>query len=116
VSPRLIPWCLAATGFVAAFSVFGLHGERGGPVQQLPGHPAVANLLIPPATDHQALRSSTAPAAPDEPGDEAQPLTLPLPPATQPEPDSGVGGVIDDQPTVDDLPSPRSLPESTEND
>jgi hypothetical protein len=103
VSPRLIPWCFAATGFVAAFSVFGLHGERG-------------DLLIPPATDHQESRSSPAPAAPQDPGDEAQPLILPLPPVTQPEPDPGVQAMIDDQPTVDDLPPPRSPPESIDND
>jgi hypothetical protein len=99
---RLIPWCLAAMGFLAALTVFTWQGELGSPDLRVQPHAAVRRLLIPPASQ--------------EPEPVAQTLILPLPPATQLGPEPNVQAVPDDEPTVDDLPPPRSPPESPQNE
>jgi hypothetical protein len=108
----MIPWCLAATGFLASLTVFSWHGKRGDPGQRVQPQPVVAYQLTPPATDHHEFRSTQSPAAADPPEDAPATLILPLPPPTQPEPDPNVQPLPDDAPTVDDLPARRSAPES----
>jgi hypothetical protein len=108
MNSRLIPWCLAATAFVVTLTVSAWQGKLGGPGQLAQPHAATEQRSTPPATDHQGFWSSQAsaatPAAPERaPGT----LTLPLPPATQPELDPDVQPVPDDEPTVDDLPGRR---------
>jgi hypothetical protein len=113
MNPRLIPWCLAATGFLAAFTTFTWHGSMTAPRQEsarqqlTPGQP----LLPSAALRHYPAASQEEPASPAP-----APLILPLPPATQPQMDSDVQPVPDDQPTVDDLPAPRSPPDSAANE
>jgi hypothetical protein len=109
--PRLIPWCLAATGFLAALTVFNWHGRLDGSGQRVQTRIVVGHRLTPPATDPHELGSLQAPAVSEAPQDVPTTLILPLPPATQPEPDPNVQPLPDDAPTVDDLPAPRSPPE-----
>lgn len=109
---RLIPWCLAATGFLAALSVFTWQGKLAAPAQKLQLQAAAGPWRVPPATDHPGLLTSPAAAASQTPLNAAAPRTLPLPPATQPQPDPNAQPLPDDEPTVDDLPAPRSPPES----
>ena len=112
MSSRLIPWCLAATGFLAAFTVFTWHGRQGGAGQGAQLYAAAwPHRLTPSAADHQPLRPAQAPLAPEAPENAPQTLILPLPPAAQPEPDPSVQPVPDDEPTVEDLPARRSEPE-----
>ena len=109
MSGRLIPWCLAATGFLAALTVFTWQGRLGGPAAQRQSQAAAPHWLAPAAPDRHEWLSSPAVAAPETPQNATTPLILPLPPATQPEPDLNAQPVPDDEPTVDDLPVPRSL-------
>lgn len=120
-TPAAIPWCLAATGFLAALSVFTWQGRRDGPGQSVQPQAAVGYRFTPPATDppatdHHEFRTSQAPAVAEPPEDTPPTLILPLPPATQPEPLPNVQPLPDDQPTVDDLPARRSPPESPERE
>jgi hypothetical protein len=101
---RLIPWCLAATGFLAALTVFTWQGKPGDPARQLQAPAAAAYWPVPAATKHP--ESLPAPAAAAMQQD--IPQVLPLPPATRPQPDPIAQPVPDDEPTVDDLPAPRS--------
>jgi hypothetical protein len=112
VNARLIPWCLAVTGFLASLTVFTWQGRRDAPGQPVPPQAAVGHRLMPPATEPRYLRSSQAATLPQTPPDAASTLILPLPPATRPEPDPNLQPLPDDQPTVDDLPARRSPPES----
>ncbi len=116
MNSRLIPWCLAATGFLAALTVCTWQGELGGPGQRLQPQVAADYRRMPPATDHRALRSSPAQAAPEAPQTPPETLALPLPPATQPEPDLNRESVVDDAPTVEDLPARLSEPESSQDE
>jgi hypothetical protein len=104
----LVPWCLAATGFLAALSVFSWQGKLGAADQQVPPQVAAAPPLKPPAVDHHELWPAQALAASAAPQNVPATLILPLPPATEPEPDSNVQPVPDDEPTVEDLPARRS--------
>jgi hypothetical protein len=115
MSSRLIPWCLAATGFVAALTVFGWQGELGGADQRMPLHAAAGHSPTAPATDHSESRSSQLPAASEAPESVPETRILPLPPATPPEPDPNVQPVVDDAPTVEDLPARRSESASPED-
>jgi hypothetical protein len=112
VSSRLIPWCLAATGFLAALTVFTRQIKQGGAGQGVQLYAAAEQRRAPPAVDHRPFRPSPAPVVPERPENAPQTLILPLPPATQPEPDPGVQPVPDDEPAVEDLPARRSEPES----
>jgi hypothetical protein len=105
MNSRLIPWCLAATGFLASLTVFIWQGKLDDSGERVQPQAAVGHRLTPAATDHHELRSSPAPAASEVPENLPTMLTLPLPPATQPEPDPNVQPVPDDEPTVDDLPA-----------
>ena len=116
MSPRLIPCCLAATGFLAAIAVFAWQGRLGDSAQSVPPQAVEGHRLTPPATDHPGLWSSQASAASQAPENLPRTLTLPLPSATQPEPDPNVQPVPDDEPTVEDLPAQRSAPESPEGE
>jgi hypothetical protein len=107
---RLIPWCLAATGFLAALTVFTWQGKLAAPAQKLQLQAAAGPWRVPPATDHPGLL--TSPAASQTPQNAAAPRILPLPAATQPQLDPNAQPLPDDAPTVDDLPAPRSPPES----
>jgi hypothetical protein len=113
LSSRLIPWCLAATGFLAALTVFTWQGELGGAGQGVRRYAAAAQRLPPPAVEHHEFRSSQAPAASEAPETVPETLILPLPPATQPEPYPNVQPVPDDEPAVEDLPAQRRPPESS---
>jgi hypothetical protein len=108
---RLIPWCLAATGFLAALTVFTWQGKLSAPGRSLQLQAAAGPWRAPPATDHRGLLTSPAAAA-RTPQNAAAPRILPLPPATQPPLDPNAQPLPDDEPTVDDLPAPRSPPES----
>jgi hypothetical protein len=116
MSPRLIPWCLAATGFVAALTVFGWQGERGGTDQRLQLHVAAGDSSSLPATAHHESGSSQVPAVSEAPQSVPETRTLSVPAANQPEPDPNVQPVVDDAPTVDDLPARRSETESAEDE
>ena len=113
MSGRLIPWCLAATGFLAAFTVCSWQGKLGGVGQGLPRYATAARRLPSPVVEPPQFRSSAIPVAP-ETEDAPHTLILPLPPATEPEPVPGVQPVPDDEPAVEDLPVQRSQPESPE--
>jgi len=99
---RLIPWCLAATGFVVAFTVSAWQGHllsRPQPRTAAGAGPAAM------ATTHRRFRSSGLPATEAAPPEEAAARFMP-PPAgdpAAPAPDAGEQ-VIDDSPVVDDLP------------
>ncbi len=112
MSPRLIPWCLAATGFVASLTVFTRQGELSRPAARLPVQPAVIRQIAASNPDRPGFRSSQVPAAAGSVQPVAQTLSLPLPPATQPEPDPNAQPVPDDTPTVDDLPARHSRTDS----
>jgi hypothetical protein len=116
MNPRLIPWCLAATGFLASLTVFSWQGRMGGAGQRVQAPAVVEQPFTPPATDPHAFPSSQAPVASETPQTVPTTLTLPLPPATQPEPDPSVQPVPDDEPTVDDLPTQRDPPELPEGE
>jgi hypothetical protein len=111
MSRRLIPLCLAATGFLAALTVFNWHGSLDEPGERVPPGSVLGHRPTPPATDPHPLRSSQVPAAPEHEENASTTLILPLPTATEPEPDPNVQPLPDDEPTVDDLPAPRSPPE-----
>jgi hypothetical protein len=112
MNSRLIPWCLAATGFLASLTVFTWQGKPHEPGQWVPAPAAVGHRLMPRAADHRDFRSSQVPAGSEAAENGATTLILPLPPATQPEPQSIVQPVPDDEPTVEDLPARRSPSES----
>jgi hypothetical protein len=116
VNSRLVPWCLVVTGFLASLTVFSWQGQRDDPGQRMQSPAAVGHRFTAPATAHHELRSAQAPAAAEPPEDVPATLILPLPPATQPEPDPDVQPLADEAPTVDDLPARRSPPESPEGD
>jgi hypothetical protein len=116
MNSRLIPWCLAATGFLAALCVFTWQGELRAPGQRVPLHAAVGHPVTSPVLDHPEIRSSQAPAASDELENAALTQSLPLPPTTQPEPDPNAQPVPEDVPTVDDLPARRSDSDSPEDE
>lgn len=105
---RLIPWCLAATGFVAAFTAFTWQGKPGVIDPPPPPPVAVRQPIAPSASDHLAATAAPVMAAAAETPETAPAgLVLPLPPATQPETDPNVRPVPDDEPTVEDLPAPH---------
>jgi hypothetical protein len=112
MSPRLIPWSLAATGFVAALTVFTWQGELHAPSQRIPLHTAVTHANGSLAEEHQAQ----TPAVTEEPVPAAHRLVLPLPPPTQPELDPNAQPVPDDAPTVDDLPARHGPSESRDDE
>ena len=111
---RLIPWCLAATGFLASLSVFTWQGKLPVPGLRVQPQTAVGHWLTPPAADHHEVRAAQTPAPSEAPDTAPTTLILPLPPVTQPEPDAAVQPVPDDEPTVEDLPARHSTPESPE--
>jgi hypothetical protein len=104
MNSRLIPWCLAATGFLAALSVFTWQGELRAPSLRVQRHAAMERRIMPPDSDHHEFGLAQPSIAGEEPETASQSLILPLPPATQSEPDPGVQPVPDDEPTVEDLP------------
>jgi hypothetical protein len=116
MSSRLIPWCLAATGFLAALTVFTWQGKLGDAGQPMQLYAAAGRRLTPTLVDHSEFPPSQAATASETPENVPQALVLPLPPATQPEPDPNLESVVDDAPTVEDLPARRSAPESTEDE
>jgi len=104
---RLIPWCLAATAFVVALSVFIWQGGPVGSTQPL------QLQVFPGASLQRPTRLSPGVAVPQTSATEAQDevpplLILPLPPATQPALYPDVQPVPDDEPAVQDLPVERS--------
>jgi hypothetical protein len=121
MTPRLIPWCLAATGFLTSLTVFNWQGKPHDPGQRLQpqtavGHWTLGHSLTPPATDHHEVWSSQTPVASEAPENVPTAQILPLPPDTQPETDPDVKPVPDDEPTVEDLPARRNPPESPESE
>jgi hypothetical protein len=116
MSARLIPWCLAATGFLAALTTFTWQGKPSGAPQQAQLPAAAGHWLTPPATDHHVFQPSQVPAASEAPENVPETLILPLPPATQPEPDPTIQPVPDDEPTVEDLPMQRNPPQVREGE
>jgi hypothetical protein len=116
MSSRLIPWWLAATGFLATLCAFTWQGDLRGPSQRVPRLAAVGRPATSSDPEQPDIQASQAPAAAEEPDNGAQPRTLPLPPTTQPEPDPDAQPVPDDAPTVDDLPTRPSQPAAPEND
>ncbi len=112
MSSRLIPWCLAATGFIAALTVCTWQGRMGSADQPMQLYAAAERRLTPPAVDHREFQPSEAPAAAETPENVPRAQVLPLPPVTQPKPDPNVEAVVDDAPTVEDLPARRSEPDS----
>jgi hypothetical protein len=113
VSGRLIPWCLAATGFLAALTVFTWQRKTDAAGQGVQLYAAAVQRLPASAVEQRSFRPSPVPAAP-EAEDAPHTLILPLPPATQPEAIPGVQPVPDDEPAVEDLPVQRSQPDSPE--
>jgi hypothetical protein len=111
MSARLIPLGLAVTGFLVVLTAFHWQGEPDGGSQPLQPQPAAGPLLTAPVTDHHPFWSSQLPAASEAPENAPATLVLPLPPATQPEPNPAVQPVPDDEPTVEDLPVQRNPPE-----
>jgi|HubBroStandDraft_2_1064218.scaffolds.fasta_scaffold31375_2 hypothetical protein len=105
--PAAIPWCLAAMGFLGALTVLTWQGRRDDPGQKLQPRVTMAYRFTPSAVDHHELRSAQAPPASEPAQDLPATLILPLPPATQPDPDPNVQPVPDDAPTVEDLPARR---------
>jgi hypothetical protein len=116
MTPRQIPWCLAAAGFLASLTVFSWHGKPGDPASQLRPQLTAAPRLRPSVADAHEYPSMRAAAAAEAPQNEPTTVILPLPPANQPEPAPNVQPAADDQPTVDDLPARRSEPESPEGE
>jgi hypothetical protein len=112
MNARLIPFCLAATGFLVVLTAFNWQGEPGDPSQRVQPQAAVGQQLTTPVADQQPVWSSQLPAASEAPENAPATLVLPLPPATQPELDLTVAPVPDDEPTVEDLPVQRNPPES----
>ncbi len=114
---RLIPWCLAATGFVAALTVVGWQGRTAeGALHVTPQPPAQRGFPTAATSDSAVVLAAAVPvasAAPQSAPDTPETLVLPLPPVTHPDVDPGVQPVPDDEPIVEDLPSPRSPPETT---
>lgn len=106
-SRAAIPWCLAATGFLASLTLFTWQGRRDDPGRGVQPQATVGDRPTPRDTDHHELRSAQAPATAEPPEDVATTLILPLPPATQPEPVPNVQPLPDDEPTVEDLPARR---------
>lgn len=109
MNSRLIPWCLGATAFIVTLTVSGWQGNPGDRDQLAPPHTATGR----PSTDHQGWHSSQALAVAPTALEKPRMLSLPLPPAAQPELDSNIQPVPDDEPTVDDLPGrpdPSVLP------
>jgi hypothetical protein len=115
-SRAAIPWCLAATGFLASLIVFIWQGKPDDAGRIAQPQVSVGYRPTPRATDHHELRSAQAPATSEPPEDAATTLVLPLPPAIQPEPVPNVQPLPDDAPTVEDLPERRSVPESPQGD
>jgi hypothetical protein len=111
MNSRLIPWCLVATGFLASLTVFTWQDQRDDPGERVQPLPALGYRFTPPAAADHELPPTQAPAAAEPAEDAPTTLILPLPPATQPEADPDVQPLPDDEPTVDDLPAPRSPPE-----
>jgi hypothetical protein len=108
MNSRLIPWCLAATAFVATLTVSGWQGNPGDRDQLAPPHTATGHPSTPSSTDQQGWHSSQALAvAPTALENVPRMLNLPLPSAAPPELDSNIQSVPDDEPTVDDLPGRR---------
>jgi hypothetical protein len=112
MSPRLIPLGLAATGFLVVLTAFNWQGKPDGASQRVQTQAAVGQPLTAPGPDPHPLWSSQLPGASEAPENAPATLVLPLPPATQPEPDPSVQPVPDDEPTVEDLPVQRNAPES----
>jgi hypothetical protein len=115
MNSRLIPWCLAATGFLAALTVFSWHGKLNDAGVKLPPASAMADRFTPPATDPPEVHSAQVPAVAEPPQHAPATLTLPLPPGAVSEPDADVQPVSDDAPTVEDLPAPHSPAESSQD-
>jgi hypothetical protein len=111
MSSRLIPWCLAATGFLAALTVCTWQGKLDDAGQPMHLYAAAERRLTPPLVDHSKFPPAQAATASETPENVPRALILPLPPATQPEPDPNNESVVDDAPTVEDLPARPSEPE-----
>ena len=116
MNSRLIPWCLAATGFLAVLTVSTWRGGLGGPGQRVPPQTAVDYRLPPPAMAHREPWPSPATTTSEASQAVPETLMLPLPPATPPEPDLNLESVVDDAPTVEDLPARQPEPESSEDE
>ena len=112
MSARLIPFGLALTGFLVVLTAFNWQGRPDGAIERVPPQAAAGPLLAAPVTDPHPSGSPQPPAASEAPENAPATLVLPLPPATQPEPDPTVQPVPDDEPTVEDLPVQRNAPES----
>jgi hypothetical protein len=112
MSTRLIPFCLAVTGFLVVLTAFNWQGKPDGPSERVQPQAAPAHLLTAAVTDPHPFGSSQLPAASEAPENAPATLVLPLPPPTQPELDPTVQPVPDDEPTVEDLPVQRNASES----
>lgn len=109
MNSRLIPWCLAATGFLATITALAINSsgwwdspEEATPLVELSAarRGPVVQTMDRDRWPGPSRDSATAPGA----AQNAPPqLVLPLPPATQAEPPGDVQPVADDEPTVDDL-------------
>jgi hypothetical protein len=115
MNSRLIPWCLATTGFLVSVTLFTWQGKRYDPAAGVQPPAAVGQRLRPPARDDPGFGAAQAPASAAPQNLATMPI-LPLPPATQTEPDPNVQPVPDDAPTVEDLPARRSPAESSDSE
>ncbi|HTV80679.1 MAG TPA: hypothetical protein VMF03_20680 [Steroidobacteraceae bacterium] len=100
--PRLIPWCLAVTGFFVALVLFTWQARPDGTDLPLPPRPQTAHVPLPRIAD--AVAQAPSPDASAEPVATQSTQVLPLPPATRPDPNPAVQPVPDNEPVVDDLP------------
>jgi hypothetical protein len=100
MSPRLIPWSLAASGLLALLALFAWQVEPDGTGQRVEPQAAAAQPLAPARPPAAGQPSQSVPRI----------LIVPPPPAALREVDPDVQPVPDDEPTVDDLPARRESP------
>ncbi len=100
MSPRLIPWSLAASGLLASLVLFAWHGNAEVRGQRVEPHSAGA----------QPIAAAEAPPAAQASGSAPRILILPPAPDPQSEGDPNVTPVPDDEPIVEDLPARRGSP------
>jgi hypothetical protein len=112
MNARLIPWCLAATGFLAALTLSSRQGQPADPDQPVRSQATVGHRLAQATTERHESAMAQAPAASGTPESGSLTLVLPLPPATEPESLPSLQPLADDAPTVEDLPAPRNPSES----
>ena len=109
MSPRLIPWCLAASGFLAVLTVTTWHDAPGGHGSLMTPASVARPGSYPPVVTRLVAQNGPTPPQPQtqlQTDEDVRPvLSLPLPPESRPEQVPAVQPVPDDEPTVDDLPA-----------